>query len=468
MTNAQELAPLPPPIAKPDDPFASDLFRPDSDFITVVELERPANNDEVKVEEEEPKTPAWFDSLPKVPQKTWESSSTLKKIPEDLLDRLLLSISAALRKIVFTEGENFSCSPASIAECDVLSEIERFVKAEDAALHIIAEPGRSDAVVFIGDGLISAIIDSLFGPSGYRSPGQYSQIESSILEFIAAKVVAKINSDLGNVTFLIGGITPSPKEFFVEHERGALACIDIRMDTATYSLNVLLSERSLSGLANSEQKTGRVKAANLVRSLPKIQLRATIGSTRLDAGSLAFLEPDDIVLLEESVLDWNHGSPNGTLQFFAGAGTGLRLTGTIKGNKNRGSDGMSIVVNEIYGAESAGVRPKLGSIMDDKKAENLNAGFDNADRVDGPDAAESEGLAASLENLQVRIRVELAGNTMSLRELNELREGQILDLGRGPSDPVTLITDGGEEAVATGELVDIDGRLGVRLTKILL
>ena len=311
MTNAQEIAPLPPPITKPDDPFASDLFRPDSDFITVVsELEPAANDSEAVVEAEEAKTPAWFDSLPKVPRKAWESSSTLRKIPEELLDRLLLSTSAALRKIVFTEGEIFSCSPASITECDVLSEIRRFAKAKDAALHIISEPERSDAVVFVGDNLISAIIDSLFGPSGYRSPGQYSQIESSILEFIAAKVVAKINSDLGNLAFLIGGITPSPEEFFVEHERGALACIEIRTDTATYSLNVLLSQRSLSGLANSEQKTGRVKAANLMRSLPKIQLRAPVGSTRLDAGSLAYLEPDDIILLEESVLDWNHVSPN--------------------------------------------------------------------------------------------------------------------------------------------------------------
>ena len=70
--------------------------------------------------------------------------------------------------------------------------------------------------------------------------------------------------------------------------------------------------------------------------------------------------------------------------------------------------------------------------------------------------------------MQVALRVEIAGNKISLRELQNLRAGQILALGCSPSDPVRLVTDSNEEPVATGELVEIEGQLGVRLMKVFI
>ena len=74
----------------------------------------------------------------------------------------------------------------------------------------------------------------------------------------------------------------------------------------------------------------------------------------------------------------------------------------------------------------------------------------------------------SLENVQVALRVEIAGNKISLRELQNLRAGQIIALGCSPTDAVRLVTDNNEEPVATGELVEIEGQLGVRLTKVFI
>jgi type III secretion protein Q len=47
-----------------------------------------------------------------------------------------------------------------------------------------------------------------------------------------------------------------------------------------------------------------------------------------------------------------------------------------------------------------------------------------------------------------------------------LRVNQILDLGCKATDPVDLIVDG--RRIARGELVDIEGRLGVRITQVLV
>ena len=64
--------------------------------------------------------------------------------------------------------------------------------------------------------------------------------------------------------------------------------------------------------------------------------------------------------------------------------------------------------------------------------------------------------------------VEIAGDKISLREVQKLRSGQIINLGCRPTDAVRIVTDTSDQPVALGELVDIEGQLGVRLTRIFI
>jgi flagellar motor switch/type III secretory pathway protein FliN len=59
------------------------------------------------------------------------------------------------------------------------------------------------------------------------------------------------------------------------------------------------------------------------------------------------------------------------------------------------------------------------------------------------------------------VRVELGAVTMSAREWASLRPGDVVAVGRRVSEPVVLRVAGME--VARGELVDIEGELGVRI-----
>ena len=79
----------------------------------------------------------------------------------------------------------------------------------------------------------------------------------------------------------------------------------------------------------------------------------------------------------------------------------------------------------------------------------------------GEETATGSGL---LDNLLLTVRVELPARRISLEELTRLRAGQILELDCRATDPVELVADG--RSVATGELVDIEGRLGVRVTRL--
>ena len=68
----------------------------------------------------------------------------------------------------------------------------------------------------------------------------------------------------------------------------------------------------------------------------------------------------------------------------------------------------------------------------------------------------------NLAALPVRVHIVLSQLEMSLAELNQLRPGSIVELDREKSESVQLAVNG--KIAGTGELVEIEGRLGVRIS----
>lgn len=82
---------------------------------------------------------------------------------------------------------------------------------------------------------------------------------------------------------------------------------------------------------------------------------------------------------------------------------------------------------------------------------------DNEDGDEGP-APEAAGL---LEDITVAMVVELGRVMVSAADVVQLRPGQVIELARAPGEPVDLVVDG--KRIGKGELVEIDGELGVRI-----
>lgn len=76
----------------------------------------------------------------------------------------------------------------------------------------------------------------------------------------------------------------------------------------------------------------------------------------------------------------------------------------------------------------------------------------------GDNLAEMEPL---LGDMPVHVVVELGRVELTADEVISLRPGQLIELGRAPTDPVDLVVDG--RVLAKGELVEIEGQLGVRI-----
>jgi type III secretion protein Q len=85
------------------------------------------------------------------------------------------------------------------------------------------------------------------------------------------------------------------------------------------------------------------------------------------------------------------------------------------------------------------------------------------DEETGGKTAISEGPLpeACIDELSVRVTLELDALILPLSTLREMRAGYVLETGKGVENPVTIRIGG--KIVGTGELLDVAGRVGVRI-----
>jgi flagellar motor switch protein FliM len=82
-----------------------------------------------------------------------------------------------------------------------------------------------------------------------------------------------------------------------------------------------------------------------------------------------------------------------------------------------------------------------------------------------PSEMHSEGAQnAVLQDIPISISVELSQMKLSLKALVALQNGDVLELNKRPQELVDLVVAG--RVIAKGELVDIDGEIGVRISSL--
>jgi len=84
------------------------------------------------------------------------------------------------------------------------------------------------------------------------------------------------------------------------------------------------------------------------------------------------------------------------------------------------------------------------------------------DKTVGENSEAIQADAAELLNdVPLQVVVELARVSITAEDVVSLHIGKIIDLGRAPGEPVDLSVNG--RIVARGELVEVEGQLGVRI-----
>jgi type III secretion system YscQ/HrcQ family protein len=82
-----------------------------------------------------------------------------------------------------------------------------------------------------------------------------------------------------------------------------------------------------------------------------------------------------------------------------------------------------------------------------------------------PSSSEAEPRVLGMTaDVPIQVVAVLGKKTTTVKEIVSLKKGQVIELNRFPNEAVDLVANG--KLMAKGELVEIDGKLGVRIIKI--
>lgn len=167
--------------------------------------------------------------------------------------------------------------------------------------------------------------------------------------------------------------------------------------------------------------------SNPLLSEIEVEFRCRLGRAELSAAEIAHLGHDDVIVFDPV-------DPPGCRELSAGV---CRITGKIEGNRF-----------EIVGFEHT----NGGEVMD------------SVDITTCPGASEFD--ASRLGGLPVEISIEAGRVGLSVSRLAKLRAGDVLTMPTAVLGPVDLRASG--RLVARGELVDVEGKRGVRVCELAL
>jgi flagellar motor switch/type III secretory pathway protein FliN len=102
------------------------------------------------------------------------------------------------------------------------------------------------------------------------------------------------------------------------------------------------------------------------------------------------------------------------------------------------------------------------------RGDSTDLGLEPRESIDAmkePSDGKNDTLTEVVIDTPVVVRVELGAVSLTAAEWAKLRPGDVLETGRRLSEPAVLRVGG--RAIARGELVDVDGELGVRVRELL-
>jgi len=329
-------------------------------------------------------------------------------------------------------------------------------------------------VIALNADFAASVIDLILGgqATNLAAPRELSPIENVIIEFLSINILGEINNWLGQPVLCLQKVTSENPSVFDSFERGAESVFSVNFNAFAGTVTLFSGWNFLDGLNKTQNPLFEKKSPNnQIQTFKKIALklglRLPIGTTYLTADNLLYLEQGDVVLIEEPENVWSGDDFSGNLQVYIGSGKNFLLNGASVPNKTNGGGELTFKIDEILSSEERHKLTPTKLKMDEKETEETEIGEDTPEESENAtEPAEETENAAILSNVLVNLRVEIAGSKISLNELQSLRSGQIISLGCRPTDPVRIVTDSSDQPLAVGELVDIEGKLGVRVTRV--
>ncbi len=392
-----------------------------------------------------------------------------------------------------SELETYLKAPCKFSkpELSVVSDdtVARLVPSIACLVVIGAAPTEHKILIDLDTTIASFCIDRLLGGDGAVNNIQrpLTEIEQGVLSFMLLKVLQKIDSGWQNgreLTLTLDRFASKTVDLndMIEgvghyHVLGVKMGVGKKVGYVRILLPGALVTASFS--SPPTQAPATVEELDYMRGVletlgdRETPARVEIANLDLSEDEIASLEVGDIIVLENHEITQSPRGVEGAAFVRIGAGKngGLRARLFVEGELSK-LEISDIVVQEHPAEGSVPMgdgEPGAEDVQQDEApAEDLPANGQGEVSVQGAgydapadNLSQTEGL---LRDVSAPVVVELGRITLNTQQVIKLRPGQILRLPRGPNDPVNLVVN--DKLFARGELIEVDGELGVRLIQV--
>ncbi|MBN1960989.1 MAG: FliM/FliN family flagellar motor switch protein [Deltaproteobacteria bacterium] len=350
-------------------------------------------------------------------------------------------------------------------------DIAPMIPATSCLLVIGAAPSEHKIIVDLDLSLAAFAVERLLGGTGesHRIIRPLTEIEEGVLSFLLLKILSlfhdgmqtghelaltldKFSQKLDDVQFLID----SESEYVVLGFRVAVgkrlgyARILIPGSLVTESFGKTIAQSGANSLEQIYMQT-------ILQTLSDTEVSARFEIATLPdlhAADFANLEHGDIIIIENHSLLKTADSIRGELFVRIGAGKNGGLRCRFTEEEQPRAEIIEIVVEE-----QPVEMPMTEEVNPDKEIDNT---MSENQALNEANLEETEGL---LRDIDAPVVIELGRIRMNTAQVVRLHKGQVLRLPRGANDPVDLVVN--SKLFARGELIEVDGELGVRLIQII-
>lgn len=346
--------------------------------------------------------------------------------------------------------------------------LRRYV-GEPTFLAVLApQPNKTRGLLECELGLAHAAIDMLLGGAGEAvSLRPLTDIEEGVMTYVILETLKALapSLDPSLPRLRLEGVCKGYEEAVqLVGDESHLAVVQLKAVFGQHSGYVrLFIPASVLATANppadAEVRRARrreLASAHLSRlSRSKAWLRAEIGQLEIASGDLAQLRERDVIIVDGLSTRPDLGQP----------GTGALRVGL---GRSGWADCDIVLQDGRYHAKVTGFTLNEDATSPAPIAEDDGAG----DELTNPgqpadrrhvveETLKSQEGAELLNDIPLQVAVELARVPLSAEAVVALKVGQVIDLNRVPGEPIDLSVNG--KVVARGELVEIEGNLGVRV-----
>lgn len=329
-------------------------------------------------------------------------------------------------------------------------------------------------------GLAHAAIDKLLGGTGEVGNRPLTDIEEGVMSFIILEALKTLapNLDPGLPRMRLEGMAHTVDDALVlSGDESQLIVVQLKATLGDQQGFIRLFIPSavvgMTSLPQQGPERRARRAAEFSRHAErlagvKVWIRAEFGRAEILGAELSRLRTGDVVLLDEFTARPDQG-PGGTASLRVGRGKSARAEAEIVADET----GFKARVTGFFPGEE----PRVPL----EQSEDLGAGAPEAEAEEVPPPDEvtdanralpkerqvsqnAEG-ADLLNDVPLQLAVELGRVPMTAEDVVALKVGQVIDLARMPGEPVEMSVNG--KVIARGELVEIEGHLGVRILSLL-